>query len=152
VLLYGAECTKMNMEWMKLAIVWSGIGHFALCLGSLYIPKAMNWRSHLATLHPLLKQMFWTYAVYILVINLSFGIVSVFGSDELLNRTFLAKAITLLIGVYWLTRIGIQFFYFDRSQAPKGLIFLLGEFALVGLFAVFTVTYLTAFLINIEWL
>jgi hypothetical protein len=140
----------MNIELMEFAIFWCGIGHIVLCLGSLYIPKALNWQAHLAMLQPLLKQMFWTYAAYILVINLSFGIISVFGSDELLNRSFLAKGITLLIGIYWLTRIAIQFFYFDRSQAPKGLIFLLAEAALVGLFIVFTVTYLAAFLINIE--
>jgi hypothetical protein len=143
---------EMNIALMEKLIIWCGISHFALCLGSLYIPKALKWKTHLATLHPLLKQMFWTYAGYILAINLTFGIISVFGPAELLDGSFLAKAITLMIGIYWLTRIGIQFFYFDRSQAPKGFVFLLGEIALVGLFVLFTVTYLAAFLINIEWL
>jgi len=137
---------------MKTGIIWCGIGHFALCLGSLYIPKALKWEIHLAVLQPLLKQMFWTYAAYILAINLTFGIISTFGSDELLNQSFLAKAITLLIGIYWLTRIGIQFFYFDRTQAPKGLLFIIGEVALISLFILFAVTYLTAFFLNISWL
>jgi hypothetical protein len=142
----------MNAALMERMLILCGVSHFALCLGSLYIPKALNWKTHLASLHPLLKQMFWTYAGYILVINLCFGIISVWGSDELLNNSFLAKAITLLIGTYWLTRILIQFFYFDRSQAPKGFVFLLGEIALVGLFILFTAVYLAAFLINIGWL
>ena len=77
-------------------IFWSGIAHFAFCLGSLYVPIALHWRFHLSTLNRLLRQMFWTYAAYILVTNLSFGIVSVLGSDELLNGSFLAMSINLL--------------------------------------------------------
>src|SRR5688572_24494884 len=109
----------MNAALMETALIWCGIGHFGLCLGSLCVPKALQWKKHLNDLQPLLRQMFWTYAAYILVINLTFGVVSAFASAELLNGSFLARSITLFIGLYWLTRIGIQFFYFDRSQAPK---------------------------------
>ena len=105
---------------MDILLKWCGIGHFMPCMGSLNLPKAMKWSTHLASLHPLLKQMFWTSG-YILAINFSFGIISFFGSHELLNQSFLAKSSTLLIGTYWLTRIGIQFLYFDRSEAPKGI-------------------------------
>lgn len=142
----------MNTVYVEQAIFWCGVCHIALCLGSLYIPQALQWKAHLTMLHPLLRQMFWTYAGYILVINLCFGIISVIGPDELLNHSFLAKSITVFIGIYWLARIGIQFFYFDRSQAPTGFIYTLGEIALIGLFALFTVIYLTAFLINNEWM
>ena len=96
--------------------------------------------------------MFWTYAAYILVINICFGLLSVFGTEELLNHSFLARYITLFISVYWLTRIGIQFFYFDTTDAPKGLFFTLGEIALVGLFVVFTLVYFIAFLYNTSWI
>jgi hypothetical protein len=96
--------------------------------------------------------MFWTYASYILVINLSFGVISVIGSHELINRSFLAKSITLFIGIYWLARIGIQFFYFDKTEAPKGVIYTVGEIFLIGLFAVFTLVYLIAFCFNNTWL
>jgi hypothetical protein len=142
----------MNEPLIQKLIFWSGIGHFALCLGSLFIPKVLQWQKHLKDLQPLLRQMFWTYAAYILVINGSFGIVSVFGSHELLNHSFLAKSITVFIGVYWLTRIGIQIFYFDRSAAPKGLLYTLGEIALIGLFVFFALTYLVAFFFNNAWI
>lgn len=129
-----------------------GIGHFALCIASLFIPRALHWNIHLKNLQPLLRQMFWTYAGYILVINFSFGIISMFGSHELLNRSFLAKSITLFVGMYWLTRIGIQFFYFDKSEAPKGFIYTIGEIALISLFLIFTLTYLIAFFFNNAWI
>lgn len=127
----------MNEALFQKLIFWSGIGHFALCFGSLLIPKALQWQKHLKNLQPLLRQMFWTYAAYILVINFSFGIVSVFGSYELLDHSFLAKSITLFIGLYWLGRIAIQFLYFDKSETPKGIVYTLGEIGLTGLFVFF---------------
>ena len=142
----------MNEPLIQKLIFWSGIGHFALCIGSLFIPKAMEWQKHLKNLQLLLRQMFWTYAAYILMINFCFGIISVFGSYELLDHSFLAKSVTLIIGIYWLTRIGIQFFYFDKSDAPKGLLYTLGEIVLIGLFGFFTITYLIAFLFNNGWI
>ena len=142
----------MSEALIQKLIFWSGIGHFALCIGSLFIPKAMEWQKHLKNLQLLLRQMFWTYAAYILMINFCFGIISVFGSYELLDHSFLAKSVTLIIGIYWLTRIGIQFFYFDKSEAPKGLLYTLGEIILIGLFGFFTITYLIAFLFNNGWI
>lgn len=142
----------MNEALIRKLIFWSGIGHFALCIGSLFIPKVLQWQKHLENLQPLLRQMFWTYAAYILVINCSFGIISVFGGRELLDHSFLAKSITLFIGIYWLSRIGIQFFYFDKSEAPKGLLYTLGEMALIGLFVFFALTYLVAFFFNNGWI
>jgi hypothetical protein len=142
----------MNEVLMGNLIFWCGVGHLVLCIGSLYIPLALHWKTHLQNLQPLLRQIFWTYAGYILVINLSFGLISIFGNTELLNHTFLAKSLTFFIGIYWLSRVAIQFLYFDRSDAPKGLLYTLGEIALVGLFSLFTLTYLAAFCYNHRWI
>lgn len=142
----------MNVDLLRILILLAGIGHIVLCVGSLLIPKVLQWKQHLNALQPLLRQMFWTYAAYILVINFCFGIVSLAGANELLSGSFLAKSITLFISIYWLTRIGIQFFYFDRTNAPKGAIYTLGETALVLLFVFFSAVYLLAFLYNNAWI
>jgi hypothetical protein len=142
----------MDTVLIHKLIFLSGIGHFILSLSSLFIPRVLNWDKHLQDLQPLFRQMFWTYAAYILVINFSFGVVSVFATEELLNGSFLSTSISLFIGLYWLARIGIQFFYFDKSSAPKGIIYTVGEIALITVFAVFTITYLLAFFFNIAWL
>lgn len=139
----------MAETFLLKLIFGAGIGHFVLCIGSLYVPVALQWRERLKDLHPILRQMFWTYAGYILVINFCFGIVSVWGAHELLNHSFLAKSVTLFITVYWLARVFIQFLCLDRSQAPKGLIYTLGEIGLVSLFVSFSIIYLLAFLHNI---
>jgi len=123
-----------------------------LGIGSSIIPRVLNWKKELGNVQPLIRQMFWTYAAYILVINICFGLISIFGTDELLNHSFLAQSITLFIGLYWFTRIGIQFFYFDKTNAPKGSIFILAEIALIALFVLFAAVYLIAFLYNRSWI
>ncbi|WP_299255627.1 hypothetical protein [uncultured Cytophaga sp.] len=142
----------MIFNFLHTLIFICGILHIALAIGSSIIPKVLNWKVELAKVKPLIRQMFWTYAAYILVINVCFGLVSIFGVDELLNQSFLASCVTLFISLYWLTRIGIQFFYFDKTDAPKGLFFTLGEVALVVLFIVFAAVYFIVFLYNITWI
>jgi hypothetical protein len=122
-------------------IIVAGAGQLALGLGSFAIPKMLMWKQKLASLEPLLRQMFWTYAGYILGINISFGIISLIASEELMNQSKLASFLSTLIATYWIVRIFIQFFYFDKTSAPKGAVYLFGEILLVGSFIFFSMTY-----------
>ncbi len=124
-----------------LLLKLAGIFQIALCFGSLLIPKMLNWKGELKNVSKIIAQIFWTYAGYILVINFSFGLISYFGAVELLAGNFLSKSICLFIFFYWLTRIGIQFFYFDTKSAPQGFIYKAGEVTLVALFIFLTVVY-----------
>lgn len=128
----------MNIESL---IFLAGVGQICLVLGSLFIPKMLNWVEETNKMQPLLKQVFWTYAGYILITNLSFGLLSVLSPESLLEGTFLAQSVSLFITIYWFARILIQFFYFDRKATPKGIVYTLGEIGLVGSFLFFTVVY-----------
>lgn len=123
--------------FLKLA----GYLQIALCLGSLVIPKMLNWNRELNKVALIIKQIFWTYAAYILIFNLSFGLLSVFGAEELLANSFLSKSVSVFIFIYWLARVFIQFFYFDTKSAPQGFIYKLGEFGLTSLFIFLTLVY-----------
>jgi hypothetical protein len=142
----------MGNNTLSTLIFFSGIGHILLSIGSLFIPTALKWKQHLASLPQLIRQMFWTYAGYILMINFCFGVVSLIATDELLNGSVLAKSITVFISAYWFARILIQFFYFDRSLAPKGSIYTIAEIGLILLFVLFTIVYFAAFLYNNAWI
>ncbi len=119
----------------------AGFLQILLCIGSLAIPYLLNWKDELTKVSNLIKQIFWTYAGYILSFNLFFGLISFWGAEELLTKTFLAKSITIFIFMYWLVRVLIQFLYFDTKSAPKGLIYTLGEIGLVALFVFLTGVY-----------
>lgn len=142
----------MDAGSLENLLVWCGMGHFALCLGSVFIPTVLKWRTNLRSLPPLMRQMFWTYAAYILVTNFFFGYLSFFAAEELLNHSFLSTSLTLFISCYWLGRVAVQFLYFDRSDTPKGRFYTMAEIALVGLFLLFTMVYLMAFIFNLSWI
>lgn len=135
----------MNIQiFLRLA----GLAQIALVIGSIAIPRILNWRGELEKVQTLIKQMFWTYAAYILVINLCFGLVSIFCYRELSGGSILAIMLTAFIAVYWIARILIQFFYFDRTAFPKSLWHKLGEVALVTLFVFLSIVYSWAAYIN----
>lgn len=133
---------------IALLVKLCGVAHIALVFGSLAVPMLLDWKSALGKTPSLIRQMFWTYAGYILSINLFFGIVSLFLTGELLSGSGLAVAVTLLIALYWLVRLVIQFVYFDKSDIPQQWIYTVGEWVLVGLFVLFSVVYGYAFYWN----
>lgn len=133
-------------------IYFAGFAQIVLVVGSLAIPRILNWKMELEKVQPLIKQMFWTYAAYILFINLSFGLLSVFAYKDLTNGSLLASAISAFIAIYWISRIVIQFFYFDRRSFPTGLANRLAEVILVALFLFLSIVYGIAFYYNYQQL
>src|SRR5258708_33480984 len=117
---------------LEIAVLLAGVGQLGLVIASLAIPRLLDWRADIAQLRPLTRQVFWTYAGYIWATTLCFGLVSAFAPHWLLDRTPLGGAVCGFIATYWGARVVIQFTYFDRSDAPKGLRYTLGEVALVG--------------------
>ena len=129
-------------------VLAAGVGQLALVAASLAIPRVLRWREDTAKLRPLTRQVFWTYAAYIWCTNLAFGLVSL-RPGWLLDGSPLAGCVTGFIAAYWLGRVLIQFFYFDRTDAPPGRHVRLAEAALVGLFLFLSLTYAAALLFNL---
>jgi len=128
----------------------AGLAQILLVAGSFAIPRVLNWRNELAKVQSLIKQMFWTYAAYILVINLCFGLLSLLDYKELLNGSTLALLVNGFIALYWISRILIQFFYFDRTNFPAGKWNKLAEILLVALFVFLSITYSITCYINFK--
>jgi len=127
-----------------------GIAQIVLAVVSLAIPRVLRWKEDTSKLNPLTRQVFWTYAGYICVSNLCFGLLSTFLPDGLVDGTSLAAAVTGFVALWWAARVVIQFTYFDRSQAPQGWIYVAAEAALVILFIALTLTYGFAALGNLQ--
>ena len=126
---------------ITLALQLAGIAQVTLVLASIAIPRCLEWNKGLAGLSNLLRQMFWTYAIYITGIHLFAGIVSLCAASELLNGSFVSTAVCILMAVWWGARIVIQFTYFDTSSVPTTRFTKSAEIALVGLFSALTIVY-----------
>ncbi|MFD0763343.1 hypothetical protein ACFQZI_00665 [Mucilaginibacter lutimaris] len=141
---------ETNMITIQDAVQIAGLAQIVLVVGSLGVPGVLQFNVELAKVQTLIKQMFWTYAGYILVTNLCFGFVSLFASSELLNGSVLAGFVTGFIAAYWISRVLVQFFYFDRLSFPKGKWHKLAEVTLVTLFISLSIIYSYAFYVNFK--
>lgn len=135
---------------LEFCVFLGGIGMLMLSLGSLIIPKLLNWNKEVRKMLLLHQQIFWTYALYILGMNLFFSIISIVAPGALINGSFLATALSLYIFLYWAGRIFIQFFYFDKSDLPEKTIYSVGEVLLLIAFFYFAVVYGWAFIYNLN--
>ena len=131
-------------------LLLAGLGQIGLAIGSAWIPKTLNWAEQLERLEPLTRQVFWTYAAYILVSHLCFGLLAIFGRDWMLDGSPLAACVCGFIATWWLARLVLQFTAFDRSAAPDGLFFKLAEVALVGAFVFFAAVHVWAAWMNLN--
>jgi hypothetical protein len=133
---------------VETAVRLAGFAQLALAAASTAIPFVLRWREETAKLRPLLRQLFWVYAAYILGLHVAFGLLSAAAPAWLLDGSPLATAVTGFIALYWGVRLGLQF-AFPRSDVPRGLRFRLAEVALSALFVFLTATYAAAFLENL---
>ncbi len=121
---------------MNTLIVIAGASQLVLAAASLAIPRVLRWREDLATLAPINRQVFWTYAGYIWATNVCFGLVSVLAPGLLLSDALLARLVCGYIATYWGARLLLEIFYMDRVPGQR-----LAEAVLLILFASLTVVY-----------
>jgi hypothetical protein len=140
----------LNMFNLRNLIFLAGAGQLCVVVGSLAIPKLLDWRHELQRLQPLTRQVFWTYAGYILATNLFFATMSMVAARSLADHSPLAVALTTFMALYWAGRLAIQFLFFHRSGAPDTLLFRIAEVLLVCGFTFFTAVYSYAALVNMR--
>lgn len=109
----------MNLpDALFLLLVVAGVGQFLLCAASPFIPVVLPWPAQLRALPKPLRQVFWTYAAYILGTHLLFAAVSVFAGRALLGGGTLALLGTGYIALWWWARLVIHLVGFDTAEVP----------------------------------
>ena len=140
----------LSANTLHLLLVLAGIGQLVLIVGSLAIPTVLKWREQMTDWPILLRQMFWNYAAYIWLTNLSFGLLSTFRPQWLLDGSPLGGVVAGFIFVYWGVRVLVQFFYFDISELPNDWFHTLARYALDALFITLTCIY--GYIFVMQWL
>ena len=128
-------------DLLRLLLVIAGAGQIALVVALVSAPKVLNWKRDTAKLRPLTRQIFWTYAHYIGVTNLCIGLLSLFGSNLLIEHTPLSAIVSEYIFVYWTARLTLQFTYYDRSDRPQGAFYTVCGHLIELLFVILVITY-----------
>jgi hypothetical protein len=120
---------------LQTLLVLGGVCHFGILTASAMVPRVLAWRQELRKLRPLTRHLVWTHGVFIVLVIVAFGLISVFGAADLAAGSRLARFVCGFIAAFWLARLGIQLFLFDPKPFLTSRWLRLGYH---GLTAVFT--------------
>ena len=126
---------------MKSMIQLGGLLHFAILIASALTPGVLEWRRHLATLPPLLRQLFWVYGSFIVLMIISFGTISLAHAAALASGEPLARSVCAVIAIFWAVRLAVQLFIFDATPFLTNSLLKLGYHALTAAFVALTLIY-----------
>ncbi len=134
----------MNLE---LLIFIGGILHFGILLASAMVPKVLDWKASLDKLDGLSRQLVWVHGVFIVLVIVGFGLLSILFAGELVTGTPLARGVCIFIALFWAARLIVQFFVFEAEPYLKSTLLKAGYHGLTVVFVYHSVVYsLAAFL------
>lgn len=93
---------------MELHLKTIGVLLVMLAILHLIFPRYFKWKVELANISHINRQMMYVHAFFIALAVLLMGILCLTSSNELVTTT-LGKRISLGFGIFWLTRLLIQF-------------------------------------------
>lgn len=128
-------------QFFETFLTLAGYGHFLVLCASFQVPYRLNWSEELSRLRPLNRKLLWTYGGYIASFILLWGVLSLLLKDEFLAGDKSSLVLLIIIALFWWSRIVIDALYFEHSDWPEGVEFLLGHTCLTTLFVTLASTY-----------
>ena len=122
-------------------LLLGGVCHFGILTASALVPRVLNWRDELLKLQPLCRHLVWTHGVFIVLVIVGFGLISVAAAPDLANGSRLARLVCGFIAAFWLARLAIQLFLFDARPFLTSLWLKLGYHGLTAVFAFLGLVY-----------
>lgn len=99
-------------------IFLGGLLHFGILIASALTPGSLAWKSELAALPAMLRKLIWVHGVFIVLVIIAFGTISLTNAAALAGGSSLARAMCAFISLFWLARLGVQFFVFKNDATP----------------------------------
>jgi hypothetical protein len=96
-----------------LLIQFAGVLHLGLIWAGLTMPSVVGLGRLLAPLPPFVRNLFYLYYAFIGLVLAAFGALTFFFARAMAAGEPLARALAVLMAVFWLLRLGAAIFVFD---------------------------------------
>jgi hypothetical protein len=106
---------------LEIGLQIGGWSLVILCVGSFWIPGVLEWKKKLAGLTPLMRELWWTYSVYVWSSHVFFAVLALGFGDWLMSGTGPAMAMCTFMLLWWSVRLWLQFFGFDFTEVGGGV-------------------------------
>jgi hypothetical protein len=84
-----------------------------LAAAHVYFPKRFGWKEDLRRLSPLNRQIFVSHCLFIVLVLVLFGSLSIFCAESLVQPDPLARAALSGLVFFWAARLFVQLFVYD---------------------------------------
>jgi hypothetical protein len=126
---------------LTLLLQIAGVLHLGLMCAGLLMPRVVNMRSHLASLPPFIRQLFWVYYSFIALCLASFCAITIVFADTLAVGGNLARALCAFFAICWTVRLFVATFVFDMKPYLTNGYRRLGYHAINIVFAYLPIVY-----------
>jgi len=103
-------------ELLQFGLQLGGWSLMTLSVASIWIPRALGWKEKLAGLTPLMREMWWTYSLYVWGSHVFFAVLTLGFGDWLMGGSGAATAMSAFMLLWWSVRLYLQFLGFDLSE------------------------------------
>lgn len=131
---------------LTLAIFVIGWMQLAVLIASATVPTRLKWRTELAGLPRLYRQLFWVYGGYVVLGIVALGLLCIINSAALASGTLLARSVCLYGVAFWGIRLSLQAVFDARPYLTTRWLRVLYH-TLTLVFACFTIVYAIAALV-----
>ncbi len=126
-------------ELMAVRLIWvGGAIHAAIVLANVPLPRRLRVREKLSGLPLFLRQIFYVHWLYIVLVVGLFSSLCFGFAHELAGATALGRFLSAFMGGFWLLRISLQCFYYDRevrgANRVLDALYVVALVVLVGIF------------------
>lgn len=91
-----------------------GILLVILCAMHVFFPRLFNWKQELSRLSLLNRQMFIVHCLFIVLVLLFMGVLTLGFGAELLEPSPLGRVVAAGLTLFWVLRLIAQLFLYDR--------------------------------------
>jgi hypothetical protein len=86
----------------------AGLIQISVLVASALVPLRLDWRSQLAPLPKLIRQLFWVYGGYTVLAILGLAVIVIVNATELAAGSLLARSVCLYLAAFWGIRLALQ--------------------------------------------
>jgi hypothetical protein len=130
----------MSSELMKQVIWGAGAVHLGIVAANVPLPGRLRVQDRLAGVPRFLRQIFYVHWVYIVIVVGLFAALCFGFAPDLAGASLLGRFLSAFIAGFWLLRIVLQVFYYDREVRRENrgldLLYVGSLIALVAIFGI----------------
>jgi hypothetical protein len=126
---------------MKTLLQFAAALQLSILIASALTPRVLHWRENLAALQPFLRNLFWVYGIFIVLVIIAFASLTFRHADAMASGQPVARSLCAFIAVFWAMRLVVQLTIFDARPFLTNTFYKVGYHTLTIVFAALILIY-----------